>query len=79
MSENMIGVPWDARSEAPRGRRPKPSRAPTEVMAQPAPERPEGQDPGVQSDVATVAAGEDVSAQKGAAAGTAADSAVHHR
>eukprot|EP00972_Heterocapsa_arctica_P001969 283603-Heterocapsa_arctica.AAC.1 len=45
--KSMIGVPWEARSEAPRGRPPRQVWAPTEVVAQPAPDRPEGQDQGV--------------------------------
>eukprot|EP00972_Heterocapsa_arctica_P085204 12554751-Heterocapsa_arctica.AAC.1 len=76
MIENTIEVQWDARSETPRERQPKQIRAPTEVEAQAGPERPEGQDPGVQSDAAAGAAGDGAVAQKAAARDTAAGSAV---
>eukprot|EP00972_Heterocapsa_arctica_P019336 2853725-Heterocapsa_arctica.AAC.1 len=64
MIKGMIGVPWDARSEGPRGRPPKEHRAP--VQAPPEPGSPvlagQGQDQAVQAEpegpAASAAAGE---------------------
>eukprot|EP00972_Heterocapsa_arctica_P025289 3724686-Heterocapsa_arctica.AAC.1 len=70
MIKCMIGVPWDAKSEGPRGRPPKEQRAPPQVVPEPPPDRPEGQDQGVQSEAAR-AADAGVQADEGLEAGAA--------